>query len=172
MGGELFYLGVQDAVNNSGEVKVQLGHNLHNMVDVTTVVFVCIGVFSLTLRYTEWFGIENSWLVTFAAGLVQVYALLSFVFCATNAIVAFVVVFATLLTLIVHGYTLRVGSEEAKRPVVFNTIVCTYFLAAEAWQGKDEKCYIFSFVFTALVVVCFVADYFFARQDRTTKCLL
>ncbi len=142
------------------------------MVDMTTIVFVCVGVISLTLRYTDWFGIENSWLVTFAAGLVQVFALLSFVFCGASAMDAFVVVFSTLLTLIIHGYSLRVNDDNAKWTVVFNTIVCTFYLVATAYQSKEEKCYIFSFVIVALIVVCLAFDRFLERRAVRFSCLL
>ena len=132
------------------------------MVNLATVVAVCVGVFSLTVRYTKWFQIKDSWLITFAAGLLQVWALLEFIFCEGTATETFAVVFATLVALINHGYHRSGGTSfsNARTRLLATTLICAFYLAAHSRNDRDEKCHFFTFVFTAFILIFFAFDFY------------
>ena len=92
------------------------------MTNAASVVAVCVGIFSLTMRYTGWFQVKHAWFVTVAAALVEV-AVLSLLFCSISFVEMASIVFSTLLTPISHGFHASTGHESsvARTCITINT---------------------------------------------------
>lgn len=145
------------------------------MVNTATIVAVCVGVFSITMRYTGWFQIKDSWFITSAAALVEIWAIVSLVLCSVSITEMAIVLFSTLTALISHGF--RVGSHSpfqdvARQRIVMNTIVCSYYLGVKSKNDSTQTCEHVSIILPTFIGVFLVVDFFLARQKYGNYTLL
>ena len=141
------------------------------MVNTASVIALCVGIFSLTLRYTGWFHVQNVWLITVAAALLQVWALLSLAFCGTTIGELFVIIASTLLALISHGYRTKNDSsagrfqEIVRRRIELNTILCAFYLSIDLKDKNSDTCEQISIIFLAGVILMLVLDHYLQTQN-------
>ena len=136
------------------------------MPNTSSVVAVCVGIFSLTMRYTGWFQVKHAWFVTVAAGLVEVWAVLSLIFCSINFVEMIIIVFSTLLALISHGCRALTGdkSSVARTRITINSLVCSYYLAMQLFQKQGETCDIISITMPSFIFVFLFVDMYMVHE--------
>ena len=137
------------------------------MPNTASVVAICVGIFSLTMRYTGWFQIKEAWFVTVAAGLVEVWAVLSMLFCDTSVTEMALIVFSTLVALISHGYRAASGTGSgsiARRRIMVNTVMCSYFLGMQLQNKLGETCDMVSIVLPSFIIVFLFADMYMLHE--------
>ena len=138
------------------------------------------GDFSLTLRYTGWFHVRNVWLITVAAALLQVWAILSLSFCDTSFGEMAIIITSTLLALISHAYRNRTGDNNGRRQIVvrrrieLNTMLCAFYLSLSLKDKKNDTCEVITITFLAGVLLLLLLDeylqiYFNYIIEKNTK---
>ena len=136
------------------------------MTNAASVVAICVGIFSLTMRYTGWFQVKHAWFVTVAAALVEVWAVLSLLFCSISFVEMVIIVFSTLLALISHGFHASTGHESsvARSRITINSLVCSYYLAMQLSQKQEETCDVISITFPCFILVFLFVDMYMVHE--------
>ena len=136
------------------------------MPNTASVVAICVGIFSLTMRYTGWFQVKHAWFVTVAAGLVEVWAVLSLLFCSINIVEMIIIVFSTLLALISHGFRASTGHESsvARNRITINSMVCSYYLAMQLLEKNGETCDVISITLPSFILVFLFVDLYMVHE--------